>query len=149
MSLRPVILTLLSTLTLAGCASPNLDLVPIPSTEGPAMVSNGDVARLKVQVQNLGSVPSESSPVAIEFFLRKVTVTSIILDGGRLEPGQASRVLEFEMPQECTEAGCEFQVSVDPEKQLMNENRSNNRARGRCEGEVASKYVPTIGTPKP
>jgi hypothetical protein len=149
MSLPRVVLVLSSTLALAGCASSNLDLVPIPSTDGPLARLDGKSATLQLRVQNQGSVPADASPVAIEFFLRSFTATSAIQDGGRLQSGETSSVLEFEIPQGCLEGGCEFQVAVDPEKTMKDENRSNNLARGRIEGAAVSKYTPTLGTPRP
>jgi hypothetical protein len=146
---RSLILVSVSALALGGCASSNLDLIPVPAPDGPMKFSDQDGAILQVQVQNQGLTPVESSPVAIEFFLQKITVKSAIQDGGALQPGESSRVLEFEIPKECLEGGCEFQVSVDPRCVLTDENRSNNLAHGRCEGQIASTYTHSHGTARP
>jgi hypothetical protein len=146
MSLRPLIPVLVSALVLAGCASPSADLVPVPAADGAMQVSGDGKARLQVQVQNQGAISCESSPVTINFFLHKITVTSVIQDGGPLEPGESSRILEFDVPQDCLEGGCAFQVSVDPEKAVNDGNRSNNRARGLCEGRIAPTVDPPLGT---
>lgn len=125
-----------------GCASSRLDLVPVPTPDGTVAVSEDGVAKLRVQVQNQGEMPAEASPVAVKFYLRNVVLTTAVQDGGPLQAGESSSVLEFEIPEDCVEGGCAFQVCVDPEKAMEGEKRSNNNARGHCEGTMVSTESP-------
>jgi subtilase family serine protease len=138
-----------SVLALVGCASTGADLFPVPATDGAIAVQDDGTAKLQVQVQNQGTLPAEASPVTVRFFLSKVTLTSVIQDGGPLQPGESSKVLEFQIPQDCVDGGCGFQVAVDPDKEVKDTNRANNLASGQCEGRVASTYAPRLGTPNP
>jgi hypothetical protein len=149
MRLRRALPVLIAVLSLTGCASSQVDLVPAPAGDSPVKVSGTGVATLQVQVQNQGIVASESSPVTVKFFLRNVVLTSAIQDGGPLQAGESSEVLEFEIPEDCVEGGCGFQVYVDPHKDLEGENRSNNLARGHCEGTVVSTPDPSPETRQP
>lgn len=149
MPLIRITLVCLSALVLAGCASTNADLVPLPSTEGMYTVSEDGSTKLQVQVQNQGVLPTDSSPVAVVFLLRTRTVTTALQDGGPLKPGDSSGTLEFDIPELCIEGGCEFRVSVDPKKQIEAEHRSNNVASGRLVGQQTTVYVPTLGSLEP
>jgi len=149
MSLRRLPLLTMLAAALLGCASSSMDLIPVPGPEGAMKISDDGPPMLQVQVQNQGLTPVESSPVAILFFLPTATVKSAIQNGGPLQPGEASAVLEFEIPKDCLDGGCEFQVSVDPENALQGENRSNNLVLGHCEGQIASRSVNPHETDRP
>jgi hypothetical protein len=131
-------------LAVSGCASSQVDLVPIPPADGALSFTPEGTAKLQLRVQNQGRTPATSSPVAIEFFLRSFSATTAIQDGGRIEPGQASGVLTFDVPEGCVEGGCTFEIRVDPKKTVRDANRGNNLARGRCEGETAAKFTPNL-----
>ena len=149
MSLRFLFPVLITTLSLVGCASSQVDLVPVPAGDGTVTAAETGGANLKVQIQNQGVLASESSPVAVKFYLRNLVLTSALQDGGPLQAGESSPVLEFEIPEDCVEGGCGFTVMVDPHEDLEGENRSNNRAKGRCEGRIVSTSTPAPEAPQP
>jgi hypothetical protein len=149
MSLRRSITLLASILIVSGCASPGADLVPVPPDPATVAVSGNGDASMRLRVANEGTVPLDASPVVVEYFLHSITVATEIQDGGPLEPGTMSTFLEFPVPRECVDGGCSFRVSVDPERRLQAENRSNNEAVGHCQGRSTTTYTPESGLSKP
>jgi len=131
---------LLSSLALigTGCASSAVDLVAVPTTgtttEGTVQYTDPAHSKLVLKVLNQGKALATSSPVVVEFFLRNSTVTSPVQDGGGVAAGEASTVLAFEIPQACIEGGCNFRITVDPDRQVKESNRSNNIVLGECVG---------------
>jgi len=121
-----------------GCASSAVDLVAVPTSgstaEGTVQYTDATNSKLTLKVLNQGKALATSSPVIVEFFLRNSTVTSPVKDGGQIDAGQTSSVLAFEIPQACTDGGCNFRITVDPERQQKESNRSNNVVLGECVG---------------
>jgi subtilase family serine protease len=121
-----------------GCASSAVDLVAVPTSgstaEGTVQYTDAANSKLTLKVLNQGKALATSSPVIVEFFLRNSTVTSPVKDGGQIDAGQTSSVLAFEIPQACTDGGCNFRITVDPERQQKESNRSNNVVLGECVG---------------
>jgi CARDB len=134
MSLRFLVLSL--ALCGAGCAAPAVDLVAVPTSRAEGTVQYTDPAhsKLELKIMNRGKSLSTSSPVVVEFFLRNSTVTSPVKDGGQIAAGQTSSILAFEIPQACMEGGCNFRITVDPERLVKDGNRSNNIVLGECVG---------------
>jgi subtilase family serine protease len=136
MSLRLIALSLVMFGT--GCASSAVDLVAVPTSgttaEGTVQYTNAQNSKLQLKVLNQGNTLATASPVVVQFFLRNSTVTSPVLDGGKIEAGQTSAVLAFEIPQACTDGGCNFRITVDPDRQVKDAKRSNNIVLGECTG---------------
>ena len=132
-----------------GCASSAVDLVAVPtsgtSTEGNVQYTDPANSKLQLKVLNQGKALATSSPVVVEFFLRNSTVTSPVKDAGQIEAGQTSTVLAFEIPQACTEGGCNFRITVDPDHQLKEGNRSNNVVLGECVGQPRQQVDGLLG----
>ena len=133
-----------------GCASSAVDLVAVPTSgttaEGTVQYTDAKNSKLQLKVMNQGKLLTTSSPVVVEFFLRNSTVTSPVKDGGKIEAGQTSAVLAFEIPQACTEGGCNFRITVDPERQVKDSNRSNNIVLGECMGMPQQQVQGVVGS---
>ena len=130
-----------------GCASSAVDLVAVPTnaTEGTVQYTDAANSKLQFKVLNQGKALATSSPVVVEFFLRNSTVTSPVKDAGQIEAGQTSTVLAFEIPQACTEGGCNFRITVDPDHQVKEGNRSNNVVLGECVGQPRQQVDGLLG----
>ena len=133
MALRIAALTL--AIFASGCASSAVDLVAVPGSEGTIQYTEPGRSMLELKVLNRGKSLSTSSPVIVEFFLRNSTVTSPVKDGGQIAPGETSPTLAFEIPQACTDVGCNFRITIDPDRLTADGNRSNNVVLGECVGE--------------
>lgn len=118
-----------------GCASSAVDLVAVPGSEGTIQYTEPGESKLELKIMNRGKTLATSSPVVVEFFLRTSTVTSPLQDGGQIAPGETSPTLAFEIPQACTDFGCNFRITIDPDRQVADANRSNNVVLGECVGE--------------
>jgi subtilase family serine protease len=133
-----------------GCASSAVDLVAVPTSgttaEGTVQYTDAKNSKLQLKVMNQGKLLATSSPVVVEFFLRNSTVTSPIKDGGTIEAGQTSTVLAFEIPQACTDGGCNFRITVDPERLVKDSNRSNNIVLGECMGMPQQQVQGVVGS---
>jgi len=133
-----------------GCASSAVDLVAVPTSgttaEGTVQYTDAKNSKLQLKVMNQGKLLATSSPVVVEFFLRNSTVTSPIKDGGKIEAGQTSTVLAFEIPQACTDGGCNFRITVDPERLVKDSNRSNNIVLGECMGMPQQQVQGVVGS---
>ena len=147
MSLRLIALSLV--LFGTGCASSAVDLVAVPTSgstsEGTVQYTDAQNSKLQFKVLNQGKTLATSSPVVVEFFLRNSTVTSPVKDGGQIEAGQTSGVLAFEIPQACTEGGCNFRITVDPDRQVKESKRSNNIVLGECVGMPQQQVQGVLG----
>jgi len=133
-----------------GCASSAVDLVAVPTSgttaEGTVQYTDAKNSKLQLKVMNQGKLLATSSPVVVEFFLRNSTVMSPIKDGGKIEAGQTSTVLAFEIPQACTDGGCNFRITVDPERLVKDSNRSNNIVLGECMGMPQQQVQGVVGS---
>jgi len=127
-----------------------VDLVAVPTSgttaEGTVQYTDAKNSKLQLKVMNQGKLLATSSPVVVEFFLRNSTVTSPIKDGGKIEAGQTSTVLAFEIPQACTDGGCNFRITVDPERLVKDSNRSNNIVLGECMGMPQQQVQGVVGS---
>jgi hypothetical protein len=124
---------------MTGCAAPGADLIVIPASDSATTFDSMDRAMLQLRVKNQGVQPAQHSPVTVEFHLSKCTVTSPFQDGGTLAAGQSSSVLKFEVPQDCMDSGCEFQIKIDPQKKSNDSDRTNNSIQGRFVRDTAKK----------
>lgn len=124
-------LILLALCVMTGCAAPTADLVLVPATDTSLSLTSVEHGKLQLRLKNQGEVPTQHSPVVVEFYLRNYTATSPPMDGGTLTAGQTSKVLEFEVPEDCLFSGCEYQVKIDPEKKSSDSKRSNNTIFGK------------------
>jgi len=127
-----------------------VDLVAVPTSgttaEGTVQYTDAKNSKLQLKVMNQGKLLATSSPVVVEFFLRNSTVMSPIKDGGKIEAGQTSTVLAFEIPQACTDGGCNFRITVDPERLVKDSNRSNNIVLGECMGMPQQQVQGVVGS---
>ena len=124
---------------MTGCAAPGVDLLAVPASDSALTFDSVDRAKLQLRLKNQGAQVAEQSPVVVAFHLNTCTVTSPPQDGGTLVVGQTSPVLEFEVPKDCLDSGCEFQIKIDPQRKLNDSNRSNNSVQGRFVRETAKK----------
>ena len=144
MALR--ILALSLGLFVSGCASSAVDLVAVPGSEGTIQYTEPGDSKLELKVMNRGKTLATASPVVVEFFLRTSTVTSPVQDGGQIAPGETSPTLAFEIPQACTDFGCNFRITIDPDRQVADANRSNNVVLGECVGEPRQQVLGLPGS---
>jgi hypothetical protein len=110
------------------------DLVPVPDEESGGFCRLNDAGQLVVNVENRGNVDAPEC-------VTEVTFTGVeepsSLHTPALQAGEA-RELEppLKIPEVCFEFGggisCEFEIRVDANDEVVEANKENNTASGRC-----------------
>lgn len=99
------------------------DLVPIPTCQ---LDSSG---RLKVRVENRGTVTAQASSTRVEFFPGGV----FILNTPSISPS-GSAEMPLDIPSQCWNSDCDYEIKVDFGNQVDEANEGNNSASGACFG---------------
>ena len=103
------------------------DLVPVPNEKG--LFCKTLDANLVVTVKNQGTAPAGASMTKVDFGkYGSVTKPTPSLDSGK------SVDLLFQFPFGCFDSDCEFEITVDAGKNVIESNDANNTAIGKCVG---------------
>jgi hypothetical protein len=132
---------LVTAVALSGCGYPGSegpDLVPANAPGNPTFCERDEAGDLRIYVKNQGDADAPSSEVEVQFFNVQPGVSPKVRAQGGTGPlaaGETSTaVISVEIPEDCFNPDCDFEISVDIVNEVKETDEQNNSVQGACIG---------------